>query len=162
MGNHDLDAVFLKTSTAESLGYLSCANQAWEIERRSTIDEPCSWLPLGSVALHSHHDATAADIEGHNPFPMRFETEAGCRDLCLSVDTCVGYSWRSGGQKTHSHYQKCFLISRVGTGSVQKDEWFTSSLCEQRTPAPATPTPSPRYQCAVATARFFREASRSA
>merc|ERR1712232_1291982 len=39
--NHDLDAVFLKTSTAESLGYLSCSNQAWEIERRPTEPPQC-------------------------------------------------------------------------------------------------------------------------
>lgn len=141
--NHDLDAVILKTSTGVSLDYLSCANQVWQIEQRSATDESCSWLPQGSVALHSHHDATAADIEGYNPFPTQFEKETGCRELCLSVGACVGYSWRSGGKETHTHYQKCFLISRVGTASVMKDEWFTSSLCEQRTPAPTTPTPAP-------------------
>merc|ERR1712093_138716 len=95
-------------------------------------------MPLGSIALQSFHDASAVDLEGFSPSDSRYESEAGCQELCQSIADCKGYSWRSGGKLTHAHYHKCFLISRIGGGNVVKHDWFTSALCLPR--ALITPT----------------------
>lgn len=137
--NYNQDAVVLKTTTGETLSVLSCANQEWTIFSEITaIDTPCSWRPLGSVALQSFHDASAVDIEGMSPSDTRYESEAGCQELCQSIAECKGYSWRSGGKITHKHYHKCFLVSQIGGGNAAKDDWFRSGLCLPR--ALITPT----------------------
>jgi len=82
----------------------------------------------------SIHHAKYLAGKGWGPYlggtPTRM-TQAACINACEKNSDCEGWSYRDG-EKTHVHYQKCFLLNAEHVGYEPVDEAsFTSGTCSE-------------------------------
>lgn len=89
----------------------------------------CEWSELAGVALHSFFDNSSTDIEHYSPWPVAFDDEAGCEQLCQNRVDCAGYSWRVS-DPAHQYYHRCFLVSHDG-GHHPTNAAFRSAACQR-------------------------------